>query len=310
MGITESKSWIARILPIIASCLLAFALIFITGCSKNEKSTANEQQSSSSEAASSNSDSDSAKSESNNPNENFTVKDVKVETTGVNAPKITCTVTNNTKFFYRNVRANIEGSFLVKDEYGDEKTNTEYLGVICISNPYFSTGNPLWELCLLPGDNEMTFIPANTNDVVATLHTNKGDDQNFTLEDCKDIKVNVFDGHIAEGEGMTMLRPDEFEVEINTALTDGDNSVSAEITNKTDYKWKSASIYLIAVAKDGSIAVDAGGTSNLSAFLQKPLLATYMKPGTTEQTDSLTYDDYPQFDHFEVVGVIVQKDGA
>ena len=280
-----------RTLTVFLSAVLMLGMLaLVTGCSGGSS------QSSSGTPPSSKS---SSSGPTNNPHENMTISDVEIVETGLNAPKVTCTLTNNTSFTYKNTSLNVEGTFTVKDEYGDAKTDTERLDMFTTSCA------PLY---ITPGANHVEFMPRDQDNIVASYRGNKGDTQNLTLADCEKIVITVHEGSPLDERQVAILNPDEYEIAINMAMENGYPTVSAEITNKTDYKWKEVDVKLVAVTKDGSFSRIDKNSSNEVAFNVGALKATYMKPGTTEKMNSQQYDKALNVDHFEVAYVYVVKD--
>lgn len=280
-----------RTLTVFLSAVLMLGMLaLVTGCSGGSS------QSSSGTAPSSKS---SSSGPTNNPHENMTVSDIEIVETGLSAPKVTCVITNNTSFTYKNTSLSIEGTFTVRDEYGDAKTDTENLDM------FVTTCAPLY---VTPGANQVEFIPNDQNNIVASYRGNKGDTQNLTLADCEKIAITVREGTPLDEQEVAILNPDEYEMAISMAMDGGHPVVSAEITNKTGYKWKEVDVKLVAVTKDGSFSRIDKNSSNKVAFNVGALKATYMKPGTTEKTDSQGYDSSLNVDHFEIAYVYVTKD--
>ena len=279
-----------RTLAVFLSAVLMLGMLALAaGCSGGSS------QSSSGTVPSSKS---SSSGPTNNPHENMTVSDIEIVETGLNAPKVTCVITNNTSFTYKNTSLNIEGTFTVKDEYGDAKTDTENLDM------FVTTCAPLY---VTPGANQVEFIP-NDQNIVASYRGNKGDTQNLTLADCEKIAITVREGTPLDEQEVAILSPDEYEIAISMAMDGGQPVVSAEITNKTDYKWKEVDVKLVAVTKDGSFSRIDKNSSNEVAFNVGALKATYMKPSTTEKMSSQNYASALNVDHFEIAYVYVTKD--
>lgn len=297
------KPWISKALPIITSLLLAFLLVFATGCSKTdapESSQAEEQSASNSSNASDLQQNDGEA----NPNEPITFTDAKVELTGTNAPKVTCVVNNNTDSTYIAYNFGIEGKFTAPDNYGDDEEHSEFLDLEYINvgrtGPTDRIGNSLFAFA--PGKRTYEFMPTRKDGIVASVENQRGS-YDFTLEDMDSVTVRA-SHFFPSGSNDHLLNEDDYEVVYHTKVDNGNNTIYADITNKTDERWRDVYIHFIPVMKDGSIGEIPNDEfiSNVVSN-KKTLVASYVNTGETKTTNSMSYPDNLEFDHFETIFV-------
>ena len=235
--------------------------------------------------------------------EDFTVSDVKVVTEGVKTPEITFTVTNNTDQIAQNVSVSAEATYSFLDNYGDEDTAETGLDVISTEN-----GNSSLPY-VFPGENEFTLVPSDRDNIVATHSSDyTKETQKYTLKDVSDVTVNVDGGSFIDANQYAVLSPDEYDVDLKMSAGSGYSpELTVTITNNTDYKWRSVSVYVVAIGKDGELAQVPNGSSNSDAFHCGPLSEQYFNPGESKEMRD-GYSSTLDVDHFEVQRVIVQKE--
>lgn len=239
----------------------------------------------------------------------YTVSDIKVSTDAGAIPRITCTVTNNTEQIGKDVGFEVKGKVTAKDNYGEDVEVEQHLDVI-----ETSTGSSETIPYLYPGANTIEFIPTYQNNILASYETDneESDVQDFTLNDIRDISVEI------EGESdqydpsqFIELKDGEFDLQLNKEVDEYSQSqLTATITNKTDYKWKNVTIYVVAIDKNGQYAhftSMSGDGKNTDAFSVEPLSGEYFNSGETKELSS-GYGSDLDVDHFEVERILVEKE--
>lgn len=203
----------------------------------------------------------------------FEVGDVQVLTDGDLGPRLELTVTNNTGEIATGVDFEVTGDIAITDEYGDEGTVSDELELTAWE-PAQDDGIAY----LLPGENAVTLIPSSPSGTVATYTPEKGDAQTFQLDEVENIEVEIGRGGTL-GSGEQLLTPEECDVEIELSP---DGTITGSITNNTDVRWRSATVYLRAENADGTPAtLGLSTSSNAEAFDYGTIEVEYVRPGDT-----------------------------
>lgn len=217
--------------------------------------------------------------------EDFEVGDVRLLADGDLGPRLELTVTNNTGEIATGVGFEVTGDIAITDEYGDEGTLNEELELMAWE-PAHDGGIAY----LLPGENEVTLIPLSPSGSVASYTPEKGDTQTFQLDEVENVEVEIGGGG-ALGSGEQLLMPEDCDVEIELAP---DGSITGSITNNTDVRWRSATVYLRSENADGTPAtMGSGSNTNEEAFYYGEITVEYVRPGDTvdlEKSARMYYD--------------------
>lgn len=234
--------------------------------------------------------------------EELTVSDVTVDADAPEGPKVTLTVTNNQAQIVKDTYITANGTFTVTNNYGDEVENEDSLDLICTEEgsntiPY-----------LFPGENKIELIPYGQDNIV-TSYTNGYTDetQSYRLQDLNSVDVSVSAGSLLDPDQYAVLDPDEYGVELQMALDGHTPVLNVSLTNKTDYRWKSATVYFVAIDANGQRAHNTNSSSNSEAFSVGPVSEQYFKVGETKQMQT-NYSSDLNVDHFEVQRVVVEKE--
>lgn len=205
--------------------------------------------------------------------EDFEVGDVRLITDGDLGPRLELSVTNNTGEIATGVDFEVTGDIAITDEYGDEGTVSEELELMA-----WEPGHDGGIAYLLPGENAVTLIPLSPSGTVASYTPEKGDTQTFQLDEVENVEVEIGSGGTL-GSGEQLLMPEDCDVEIELAP---DGSITGSITNNTDVRWRSATIYLRSENADGTPAtMGSGNNTNEEAFYYGEITVEYVRPGDT-----------------------------
>lgn len=289
-----------RIGKFFLAILFAFILTFTTGCASSQKQ---EQQSPSSDATSETSieSSSSQAVESSKPKEKFTISDVQIVDTKQYGKIVSCVITNNTDYVYKDVLVHVDATFPVKNNYGDIESKTQSLSsntMHCLQTApsYLNMiGNDVF---LRPGANTIEFFCENPDGVIYAETNSKGITSEVTLADCTSIRVSAGEGELLNPERYKLLNPSEYEIRFEGGIGKNQSNFKAYVTNKTDFRWEHVKIYFNPMTPDGAIA---------TPMSEGTLDAEYMKPGETEE---LTGKNYPEnnIGYYEVLYVLVTLD--
>lgn len=233
-----------------------------------------------------------------------TVSNIKIDPDAAGGPKVTLTVTNNRPQIISDAQIEATGTYTISDEYGDEAENTGKLSLICTEQgtntiPY-----------LLPGKNKIELIPESQDNIVATNWNEYTEEtQVYRLQDLNDIDISIGAHILIDPDQYAVLDEDDYEINLDLARNNGSPAINATITNKTDYRWHEATVYLVAIDANGQLAHMVDGGKNSAAFSAGPLTERYFNVGETKEIQ-LNYLDGLDVDHFEVQRVVVQKETA
>lgn len=233
-----------------------------------------------------------------------TVSNIKIDPDAAGGPKVTLTVTNNRPQIIKEAEIEAMGTYTISDEYGDEVEDTGKLSLICTEQgtnkiPY-----------LLPGKNTIELIPETQDNIVATNWNDYTEEtQTYRLQDLNDIDISIGAHILIDPDQYAVLDEDDYEINLDLARNNGSPAINATITNKTDYRWHEATVYLVAIDANGQLAHMVDGGKNSAAFSAGPLTERYFNVGETKEIQ-LNYLDGLDVDHFEVQRVVVQKETA
>lgn len=234
--------------------------------------------------------------------EELTVSDVEVDADAPEGPKVTLTVTNNQDQIVVGSHISVSGTYTVTNNYGDEVENEGNLDLICTERgtreiPY-----------LFPGENELELIPTTQDNIVAS-YTNSytRETQSYRLQDLNGIEVSVGSGRLIDPDQYAVLDEGDYTIDLQMALDGNSPVLNVALTNDTDYRWRSATVYLVAVGADGRRATRIGSDSNSAAFSVGPVSESYFNVGEAKQMQA-GYSSDLDVDHFEIQRVIVEKE--
>lgn len=230
--------------------------------------------------------------------EDFEVGDIQLLTDGDLGPRLELTITNNTDELVTNVSFDATGDVSITDEYGDSGTVNEGLDLVC-----WTPGAGTSIAYLEPGENTITLIPEYDSGVVASYTPESGDEQDFQLDDVENIKIEI-DGHRTLKSGQQLLTPEECGVDIEISP---DGTVTGTITNNSDVRWRSATVYLRAENSDGTPALRVYDDETYTAFQYGELKAEYLRPGDTVDLEPYSNSNYEPA-RVEAIYVIVEED--
>lgn len=231
-----------------------------------------------------------------------TVSNIKIDPNAAGGPKVTLTVTNNLHQIIKDAQIEATGTYTISDEYGDEVENTGGLSLICTEQgtstiPY-----------LLPGKNKIELIPESQDNIVATNWNKYTEEtQVYRLQDLNDIDISIGAHVLLDPDQYAVLDEDDYEIDLSMARNNNSPVINATITNKTNYRWEEAQVYIAAIDANGQFAHMIGGGKNSAAFFTGPLTERYFNVGETKEVQ-LSYLDGLDVDHFEVQRVVVKKD--
>ena len=225
--------------------------------------------------------------------EDFTVGAVTYTNDGDLGPRLEMTVTNNTENTLLGADFSVEGTFGIIDEYGDEGSTTDDLDLTCWTPGSFDGIS-----YLQPGDNNVVLIPSDDSGVVATYTPEQGDTQEITLADVENFEVEVSDGERLSSNA-ELLTPQDCDLDITL---NPDGSVSGSLTNNSDDRWRSVTVYMRFLDTNGMPY--AGYGSRYSAF-DSLKVAEYVKPDASDDFEFSVNSDIAEI---EALYVIVQKD--
>lgn len=236
------------------------------------------------------------------------VSDIKIDTKSADGPKITCTVTNNQKQILLGSTYEVTGSFKIRDNYGDEKTQESYLDVFCTaSDNGYSEAVPY----LFPGKNTLEFIPKSRDNIVTT-HTSDytGETQTYRLDDLDEVSIDFEPWDRIDSAQYAVLTPDDYAADLKMTNVGSTPHLRMSLTNKTNYRWRSATAFLVAIGPDGQRAHYIDTEDNLAAFKVGPLQEEYFNVGETKHSDKLDteYSKNLNVDHFEIRYIVVEKE--
>lgn len=233
-----------------------------------------------------------------------TVSGIKIDPDAASGPKVTLTVTNNRHQIIKDARIEATGTYTINDEYGDEVEDEGKLSLICTEQgtdtiPY-----------LLPGKNTIELIPETQDNIVATNWNDYTEEmQTYRLQDLDDIDISIGAHYLLDPDQYAVLDEDDYEIDLDMALNNNSPVINATITNKTDYRWHEATVYIVAIDANGQLAHMIDGANNSAAFVAGPLTEQYFNVGETKEIQQ-GYTDGLDVDHFEVRRVVVQKETA
>lgn len=231
-----------------------------------------------------------------------TVSNIKIDPNAAGGPKVTLTVTNNLHQIIMDAQIEATGTYTISDEYGDEVENTSKLALICTEQgtstiPY-----------LLPGKNKIELIPESQDNIVAANWNKYTEErQVYRLQDLNDIDISIGAHVLLDPDQYAALDEDDYEIDLSMARNNNSPVINATITNKTNYRWEEAQVYIAAIDANGQFAHMIDGGKNSAAFFTGPLTERYFNVGETKEVQ-LSYLDGLDVDHFEVQRVVVKKD--
>ena len=234
--------------------------------------------------------------------EELTVSDVEVDADAPEGPKVTLTVTNNQEQIVVGSYISVSGTYTVTNNYGDEVENEGNLDLICTEQGDYKIPY------LFPGENELELIPDSQDNIVAS-YTNSytRETQSYRLQDLNGIEVSVSSGSLIDPDQYAALDEGDYTIDLQMALDGNSPVLNVTLTNDTDYRWRSATVYLVAVGADGRRATRIRNDSNSAAFSVGPVSESYFNVGETKQMQA-RYSSDLDVDHFEVQRVIVEKE--
>lgn len=308
---SKSRRPIIILIAIIAVIVIIAVFIGARSCGSSDTSNAGDNsatQATETQSSEADTDSESSSTQSEGAYENFTVSNIKVSTESGKIPRITCTITNNSDKFAKDIKFEVDGKATVKDNYGEDVEMQKALKVI-----ETSTGSNYTIPYLFPGENEIEFIPTYMDNIVATYKASdsNSETQNITLADISDVEIELYGTPNYDASQYIELEEDDYELTLTTGLDKSSSpTLTATITNKTDYKWKNVYVYVVGIGKDGDYAKNTSTASTAEysiAFDASPLATQHINVGQSKEL-SETYSSYLDVDHFKVVRIVVEKE--
>lgn len=250
--------------------------------------------------------------------EDFTIKDVKYETDASGQPMLTCTFTNNTDKIAEYVYFDITGSFMAKDNYGEESNSDADLKLYCQNCPTYNGVKANEASYLMPGDTKLEFIPVDQNNIVYTYGTSGSDDEmKVGLSDFTNFTIDASCSNWADVSQCAVIDEDEYELEPALNIQQNSNPyITAKITNESSEYWSNATIYVKLLDGNGNRATNSANASadNQYAFIM--LSCSYLAPGASSDqlaenaSKGLTTNISKNLNvgNFEIQRVVVQKD--
>ncbi|MDY4041163.1 MAG: hypothetical protein SOY67_03560 [Collinsella sp.] len=234
--------------------------------------------------------------------EEISVRDAKLVKKGLNAPKITFKAVNNTKQALLRTTFRVTGTYGILDEYGDLSEEEDQIDVFLVQS------GDLVAPCLLPGETELELVPSSSDGVVVSYRGRDGEEQTFELGDLRSFEVSAGDSlERADPDDTGIL--DEGEYEVGLKIRGSVDKLVAEVTNRSDHRWREVRVYTVAVGKDGALAKRTG-YSVIDDRYVRPVTVTFLKPGETKsesvgiRNELVSYD----IDHFEVLRVEADRE--